>query len=194
MPPCMSGTRGAQFFSAGATRLQVQLLLGQLPSPTLVAAHGLHQYGPIIAAMRSGNVKLFNDTMDAQQFRFIQEVRGTGNPRRISTGAGHPSLHHLVVHILFARAAQGTYLLLEKLRYATYRRLLRKVHAVHAEVEPDKRTQVPLVQFQNALAMQVCGAGWKPARCRQTNRQVPAKRACRAYVWTWMRPSVSLPT
>jgi hypothetical protein len=59
-----------------APRLQVQLLLGRLPSPALIAAHGLQQYEPIIAAMRSGDVKLFNDTMDAQQFRFIQEVRG----------------------------------------------------------------------------------------------------------------------
>lgn len=50
---------------------------------------------------------------------------------------------------------QGTYLLLEKLRYAVYRRLLRKVHAVHGELEPEKRTQIPLPQFQHALAMQV---------------------------------------
>lgn len=36
-----------------------------------------------------------------------------------------------------------------------YRRLLRKVHAVHAQLEPEKRTQIPLLQFQMALAMQV---------------------------------------
>lgn len=54
--------------------LQVQLLLGRLPSPALIAAHRLQQYEPIIQAMRSGDVRLFNDTMDAQQFRFIQEV------------------------------------------------------------------------------------------------------------------------
>lgn len=54
--------------------LQVQLLLGRLPSPALVAAHGLQQYEPIIIAMRNGDIKLFNDIMDAQQFRFIQEV------------------------------------------------------------------------------------------------------------------------
>lgn len=52
-------------------------------------------------------------------------------------------------------APQGTYLLLEKLRYAVYRRLLRKVHAVHGELEPEKRAQIPLAQFQAALAMQV---------------------------------------
>lgn len=55
--------------------VQVQLLLGHLPSPTLLAAHQLRQYEPIIAAMRSGDVKLFSDTMNALQFRFIQEVR-----------------------------------------------------------------------------------------------------------------------
>ena len=33
-------------------RLQVQLLLGRLPTPALIAAHGLQQYEPIIAAMR----------------------------------------------------------------------------------------------------------------------------------------------
>ena len=67
----------------------------------------------------------------------------------------------------FGCLLQGTYLLLEKLRYAVYRRLLRKVHAVHAELEPEKRTQIPLPQFQHALAMQVrclaaatCPEGW----------------------------------
>lgn len=52
---------------------------------------------------------------------------------------------------------QGTYLLLEKLRYAVFRRLLRKVHAVHGELEPEKRAQIPLAHFQAALALQVCG-------------------------------------
>lgn len=51
---------------------------------------------------------------------------------------------------------QGTYLLLEKLRYAVFRRLLRKLHAVRGELEPEKRAQIPLAQFQAALAMQVC--------------------------------------
>ncbi len=50
---------------------------------------------------------------------------------------------------------QGTYLLLEKLRFAAYRRLLRKVCGVHAELEPQKQTQIPLPHFQAALAAQV---------------------------------------
>ena len=51
--------------------------------------------------------------------------------------------------------SQGTYLLLEKLRQAVYRRLLRKVHLVHGALDPGRPTQVPLPQFQAALAMQV---------------------------------------
>lgn len=43
--------------------------------PALIAAHRLHQYEPIIAAMHAGDIKLFSDTMDTQQFRFIQEAR-----------------------------------------------------------------------------------------------------------------------
>lgn len=58
--------------------MQVQLLLGRLPSSALIAAHGLQQYEPIITAISSGEVRLFNDTMEAQQFRFIQEVRLDG--------------------------------------------------------------------------------------------------------------------
>jgi hypothetical protein len=54
--------------------LQVQLLLGRLPSAPLIAAHGLQQYEPVIAALRHGNVKLFDDALAAQQLQFIQEV------------------------------------------------------------------------------------------------------------------------
>lgn len=46
----------------------------------------------------------------------------------------------------------GTYLLLEKLQGAVYRRLLRKVWAIHAEQDPSKAAQIPLVMFQQALA------------------------------------------
>lgn len=39
----------------------------------------------------------------------------------------------------------GTYLVLDKLRYAVYRRLFRRVHAIHAETcEPSKAHQLPL--------------------------------------------------
>ena len=46
---------------------------------------------------------------------------------------------------------QGTYLLLEKLRYAVYRRLLKRVWVYGREVNPDKLQQVPLARFQTAL-------------------------------------------
>lgn len=40
-----------------------------------------------------------------------------------------------------------------------YRRLLRVVHGVHAQLEPEKRSQIPLPQFQTALALQVSMGG-----------------------------------
>ncbi|KDD74904.1 hypothetical protein H632_c998p0 [Helicosporidium sp. ATCC 50920] len=49
---------------------------------------------------------------------------------------------------------EGTYLLLEKLRLAVCRRLLRAVHAVHGRDEPAKAAQIPLAWFQAALAVQ----------------------------------------
>uniref|UniRef100_A0A7R9VIM2 PCI domain-containing protein n=1 Tax=Chlamydomonas euryale TaxID=1486919 RepID=A0A7R9VIM2_9CHLO len=48
----------------------------------------------------------------------------------------------------------GTYLLLEKLLLAVYRRLFRKVAMLHAEAQPAKAAQVPLVALQAALALQ----------------------------------------
>lgn len=110
----------------------VQLLLGLLPSAALVERYSLQQYLPITQAMRTGDVRLFNDTMAAHQFRFIQE---------------------------------GTYLLLEKLRAAVYRRLLRKVWLVHGELEPAKLAQIPLAQFQTALALQGVELDMDEAEC-----------------------------
>lgn len=123
----------------------VQLVLGRLPA--LPAAHCLQQYDPIVAAMRNGDVKLFDDAMSTQQFLFIQE---------------------------------GTYLLLEKLRHAVYRRLLRKVHAVHAVLEPEKRTQVPLAQFQAALAIQGVVMSLDEVECVTAN--LIFKRYVKAYI------------
>lgn len=45
----------------------------------------------------------------------------------------------------------GTFLLLEKLEAAVQRRLLRKVWRLHADSQPDKSTQIPLLWFQTAL-------------------------------------------
>ncbi|KAK9838509.1 hypothetical protein WJX81_003800 [Elliptochloris bilobata] len=48
----------------------------------------------------------------------------------------------------------GTYLLMEKLRQAVCRRLLKRVWLLHRESDPDKAHQLPLVKFQAALAAQ----------------------------------------
>lgn len=45
----------------------------------------------------------------------------------------------------------GTFLLLEKLEAAVQRRLLRKVWKIHADMHPEKSTQIPLIWFQTAL-------------------------------------------
>ena len=45
----------------------------------------------------------------------------------------------------------GTFLLLEKLEAAVQRRLLRKVWRLHADSQPDKSSQIPLLWFQKAL-------------------------------------------
>lgn len=46
----------------------------------------------------------------------------------------------------------GTYLLIEKLRLAVYRRLFKRVQLIHASMNPDKAVQVPLGHFLAALA------------------------------------------
>jgi len=45
----------------------------------------------------------------------------------------------------------GTYLLLEKLQASVYRRLLKQVYFVHAQAEPAKAAQIPLVLYERAL-------------------------------------------
>ncbi len=49
----------------------------------------------------------------------------------------------------------GTLLLLEKLQASVYRRLLRRVYIVHAQMEPAKAAQIPLAMYEHAL--QVAG-------------------------------------
>ena len=48
----------------------------------------------------------------------------------------------------------GTYLLLEKLLLSAYRRLFRKVAAIHAELNPSKASQLPLALLHKALELQ----------------------------------------
>ena len=56
-------------------QVPVQLLLGRLPATGLLQAHGLTQYEPIVAAVRTGGVGTLNSVLAAGQFRFIMEVR-----------------------------------------------------------------------------------------------------------------------
>mmetsp|Transcript_14482 Transcript_14482/g.41239 ORF Transcript_14482/g.41239 Transcript_14482/m.41239 type:complete len:296 (-) Transcript_14482:59-946(-) len=53
---------------------------------------------------------------------------------------------------LFVQA--GIFLLMEKLRVAVYRRLLKRVKLIHAEMRPEKAVQVPLRYFVGALQWQ----------------------------------------
>ena len=55
---------------------------------------------------------------------------------------------------LAAYIRDGTYLVLEKLRYAVLRRLLKRVLLIHAELRPEKRAQLPLALYQAALGAQ----------------------------------------
>mmetsp|Transcript_900 Transcript_900/g.2763 ORF Transcript_900/g.2763 Transcript_900/m.2763 type:complete len:404 (-) Transcript_900:251-1462(-) len=49
---------------------------------------------------------------------------------------------------------EGMYLLVEKLKYATYRRLMKRVQLLHAESNPGKGFQLPLVLVERALTWQ----------------------------------------
>mmetsp|Transcript_29980 Transcript_29980/g.71414 ORF Transcript_29980/g.71414 Transcript_29980/m.71414 type:complete len:413 (-) Transcript_29980:49-1287(-) len=63
----------------------------------------------------------------------------------------------------------GTFLLLEKLKQSVYRRLLRKVAAVHKELEPAKWAQIPLALFQSALAWEGCDMDLDEIECILAN-------------------------
>lgn len=125
----------------------MQLLLGRFPSAALVQQYQLQQYQPLMQAMRTGDMRLFDTTMDVQQFTFIQEVCiqwlscswvwGEARNRRCChftlcgvLGCGGEATDVSLVCRSAAPVAcfpQGTYLLLEKLRLAVLRRLLKQV-------------------------------------------------------------------
>ena len=53
--------------------IPVKLLLGQLPSPSLLARFGLSsRYGPVAAAVRSGDARALAGALDAHQEHFIR--------------------------------------------------------------------------------------------------------------------------
>ena len=118
--------------------IPVALLLGRLPSVSLRQQYPevLAPYEPLIQALKTGDVGLFNSTMAAQQTAFIKD---------------------------------GTYLLLEKLQLAVQRRLLRRVWAIHAEVDPVRGAQIPLSWFQDALCMLGCDMDMDEVECIAAN-------------------------
>ena len=103
--------------------IPVKLLLGQLPRPELLRRYDLPHYGPVAAAVRSGDVRLLDGAL-----------------------AAHGPL--------FIRA--GTFLLLEKLRNGVYRTLLKRVHNIQKQREPQRAFQLPIALFQAALGW--CGS------------------------------------
>jgi hypothetical protein len=52
--------------------IPVKLLLGQLPRASLLARYSLPHYGPIAAAVRSGDVAALNDSLDQHQEALIK--------------------------------------------------------------------------------------------------------------------------
>lgn len=74
----------------------------------------------------------------------------------------------------------GTYLLLEKLAAAVQRRLLRKVWAIHAIVDPGKATQIPLTLFQDALRCVRCDIDMDEIECISAN--LVARKYVKGYI------------
>jgi tetratricopeptide (TPR) repeat protein len=52
--------------------LTVQLVRGQFPKPHIISKYGLSQFSQLCRACRTGNVRLFDDTMAANQEWFIK--------------------------------------------------------------------------------------------------------------------------
>jgi nuclear mRNA export protein PCID2/THP1 len=74
----------------------------------------------------------------------------------------------------------GTFLLLEKLRPAAARRLLKKVAVLHALADPAKAAQLPLAKFAAALASQGAPAGDDDVECLVAT--LVARRYVKGYV------------
>jgi hypothetical protein len=74
----------------------------------------------------------------------------------------------------------GTYLLLEKLQAAVYRRLLKKVWIIHAQLEPTKAAQIPLALFERALKVAGVDIGMDEIECITANLIV--RRYVKGYI------------
>lgn len=80
----------------------------------------------------------------------------------------------------WAHVRAGTYLLLEKLRPAAARRLLKKVAAHHAASDPGRGAQLPLAKFAAALAWQRAPADDDAVECLVAN--LVARRYVKGYI------------
>jgi len=101
--------------------IPVRLLLGSCPRPQLLKKYNLGHYQPIVTALKTGNVKLLNATLQNHQRELIRT---------------------------------GTYILLEKLKSAVYRTLLRTIHVIHkttGNLSAPKQFQLPIAKFQAGL-------------------------------------------
>ena len=126
----------------------VRLLRGALPSPRLLDACGLADaYGPLVAAVRAGDVGGLDALLASRQWDHVRA---------------------------------GTYLLLEKLRPAAARRLLKKVALLHARADPGKSAQLPLAKFAAALASQGAPSGDDDVECLVAT--LVARRYVKGYV------------
>lgn len=97
----------------------VRLLRGHLPKQELLEAHNLPEYIPLVQAMKQGNIRLLNETLDTHQEKLIRT---------------------------------GTYIILEKLKAAVYRSLIKKIHNIHkAQDSSGKSHQLPLAMLQQSL-------------------------------------------
>ena len=64
---------------------------------------------------------------------------------------------------------QGTFLIVEKLLWACYRRLIKRVHAHHAQVQPDKPHQLPLGVVLGVLQAQGVSTDMEQLECMLSN-------------------------
>lgn len=91
-----------------------------------------------------------------EEYADIVEAMRTGCVSKLDTSLEAQQWH-------FIRA--GTYLVLEKLKQAVLRRLLKRVVLLHAQRSPDRANQLPLAQMQLALKWQGVAVEMKEVEC-----------------------------
>lgn len=100
------------------------------------------------------------DKYGLEEYKNVVEAVKRGNVRQLNDALEQ----HQVVFIM-----QGTFLVLEKLRNIVLRTLFQKVHAISAEKNPAKATQVSLQLFLEALNWCGCGMDIDEVECIVAN-------------------------